>query len=82
MSYRPTGKNVLIERIAAQKQTSSGIILQRTEGPEFAKVLAIGPDVKEVAVDDVVLLDWNKAVKVEDDTYCVPITEVIFVYGE
>ena len=34
-----------------------------------------------LAIDDELLLNWNKAVKVEDETYIVPITEVIFIYG-
>ena len=54
MAYRPTGNKVLIERIAAKKETSGGIILKTTEEADRAKIIAIGPDVTEVAVDELV----------------------------
>ena len=50
---RPLGNKVLIERIAAEKVSAGGIVLQRTDAPDNAKILAIGPEVKEVAVDEV-----------------------------
>ena len=37
-------------------------------------------NLRKVEVGDEVLLNWVKAVKVEDETYVVPITEVIFIY--
>jgi co-chaperonin GroES (HSP10) len=77
---KPTRDNIIVERIAGEKETASGIILKSSEGPDRAKVLAIGPKVDEVSVGDELLLNWNKAVKVEDETYVVPITEVIFIY--
>lgn len=77
---QPTRDNIIVERIAAEKETSSGIILKSTEGPDKAKVIALGPKVDEVQVGDEVLLNWNKASKVEEETYVVPITEVIFIF--
>jgi co-chaperonin GroES (HSP10) len=78
---QPTRDNIIVERIAGEKETASGIILKSSQGPDRAKVVALGPLVDEVAIDDELLLNWNKAVKVEDETYIVPITEVIFIYG-
>ena len=46
-----------------------------------AKVIAIGPDVDEVAIDDVVLLDWNKAIK-SGDQYVITVDNIVFIYGE
>ena len=62
---------VLVAENKRENKTESGIILEGTRGTaETAKatVLAIGPDVKEVKVGDVVLIDWAKAspVKVGD----------------
>ena len=79
MSYRPTGKNVLIERIAAQKETSSGIILKSAEEPDKAKILAIGPEIDEVAVDEIAVVNWNAATKVQDELYIINIDHVILV---
>ena len=79
MSYRPTGKNVLVERIAAQKETSSGIILKSAEEPDKAKILAIGPEIDEVAVNEVAVVNWNAATKVQDELYIINIDHVILV---
>lgn len=78
---KPLRDNIIVTRIAGEKETASGIILKSSQGPDRAKVVALGPLVDEVAIDDELLLNWNKAVKVEDETYIVPITEVIFIYG-
>ena len=64
MSYRPTGKNVLIERIPASKQTESGIILKSTQEPDRAKIIAIGPEVDEVSIDEIAVVNWNTATKI------------------
>ncbi len=55
MTKKVTDK-VVIERVEQTKTTTSGIILQRTEEPDRAKILAIGPEVEDVSVGDVVLL--------------------------
>jgi co-chaperonin GroES (HSP10) len=77
---KPLRDNIIVTRIAAEKQTASGIILKHTEGPDRAKVISLGPKVDEVSVGDEVLLNWNRAVKIEGEDYIVPINEVIFIY--
>ena len=79
MAFRPTGSNVLIERIAAKKESAGGIILKTTEEPDKAKIIAIGPEVDEVAVDEVAIVNWNRASNVEDELYTIPITEIVLV---
>ncbi len=71
MNIVPMNDRVLVAENKRENKTESGIILEGTRGTaETAKatVLAIGPDVKEVKVGDVVLIDWSKAspVKVGD----------------
>ena len=78
---QPLHDKVLIERIENEKQTASGILLTRTDGPEYAKVLAIGPDVEQVAVDDVVLVDWNKATKYKEQ-YFIKEESIVFIYED
>jgi chaperonin GroES len=63
MNIKPFANRIVVERIEASETTESGIILKSTLDPDKAKVLAIGPLVDEVAVDDVVLLNWNAATK-------------------
>jgi chaperonin GroES len=70
MPVRPLGKKVLIAEIKRENTTSSGIIIEgRDAGGESrsGKVLAIGPEVNSVKVDDKVLLEWNKAAMVTVD---------------
>lgn len=78
--FRPTGNNVLIERIAAAKETTSGIILKSSEEPDRAKIVAIGSEVEDVSVDEVALVNWNAATKVEDELYIIPIDQIILVF--
>ena len=71
MEIRPMNDRVLVAENKKDKTTESGIILEGTRGTgdtAKATVLAIGPEVKDVKVGDVVLLDWAKAspVKVGD----------------
>ena len=79
---RPLGNKVLIERIAAEKVSAGGIVLQRTDAPDNAKILAIGPEVKEVAVNEVALVNWNAAYKTKDELYLIPEDQIVFVYEE
>lgn len=79
---RPLGNKIVVERIAAEKATNSGIILKTTDGPDRAKILAIGPDVNEVSVGEIALVNWNAASKAEGETYVIPSTEVIFIYED
>ena len=77
--YRPTGSNVLIERIAAPKSTSSGIILKSSEEPDRAKIIAIGPQIDEVAVDEIAVVNWNAATKIENEFYIINIDHIVLV---
>jgi len=87
MSYRPTGSNVIVSRIAGSKETESGIILKTSQEPDRAKIIAIGPDVTEVAVDEVALVNWQRSTRIsgleeDEELYVLPITEVVFVYED
>jgi co-chaperonin GroES (HSP10) len=72
MEVKPLKKFVLVAENKKEKTTESGIVLSdgaRGVGDTAkATVLAIGDDVVDVKVGDVVLLDWAKAsaVKVGD----------------
>ena len=71
MIVTPLKKKVLVAENKAEQTTDSGIILDGTTSNRNSKqgtVLAVGPDVTMVKVDDVIMLDWNKAqvVKIGD----------------
>jgi co-chaperonin GroES (HSP10) len=68
MNIRPMHDKVLVAENAKDTTTESGIILggRNIDSPK-ATVIAIGPDVTEVNVGDVVLLDWSKASAVKVD---------------
>lgn len=78
---KPLQNKVIVQRVQNQALSSGGIILNRSEEPDRAKVIAIGPDIDEVSVDDVVLLDWNKAIK-SGDFYVITVDNIVFIYGE
>ena len=78
---RPLHNKVIVERIPGETTTSSGIVLQRSNEVDKAKVIAIGPGVDEVSVGDVVLLDWNKAIKT-GDKFVLTVDNIVLIYGE
>lgn len=81
MNLRPLHNKVVIERIESSTMSAGGIIINRSGEPDRAKVLAIGPEVGEVSVGDIVLLDWNKATE-SNGLYVVSVDNIVFVYGE
>jgi chaperonin GroES len=71
MNVKPMNDRVLVAENKKENTTASGIVIEGARGvgdSAQGTVLAVGPDVKEVKVGDVVLLDWAKAspVKVGD----------------
>ena len=71
MNVLPLKTQVLVAENKKEDTTESGIIIEGTRGmgnTAKATVLAVGPDVTDVKVDDVILLDWAKAspVKIGD----------------
>jgi co-chaperonin GroES (HSP10) len=81
MNIKPLHDKVLIERLENIKETASGIILRHSEEPDRAKVLAVGPDVDEVQVGDIVQPDWGKVVPAED-SFLIKIADIAYIYGE
>ena len=76
---RPLHNKVIVERIPGENVTASGIVLQRSNEVDRARIVAVGPDAKEVSVGEIVLLDWNKAVKTGDQ-FVVTEDNIVFVY--
>ena len=71
MNVLPLKTQVLVAENKKEDTTESGIIIEGARGvgnTAKATVLAVGPDVTDVKVNDVVLLDWSKAspIKVGD----------------
>jgi chaperonin GroES len=81
MNIKPLHDKVLIERLENVKQTASGIILKNSEEPDRAKVLAIGPEVTEVQVGEIVQPDWSKAAAVQE-YFVVKIEDIAYIYGD
>ena len=54
---RPLGKNIVVRRIEAQDKSDGGIFIpdNAKEKPAEGTILAIGPNVTEVKVDEKVL---------------------------
>lgn len=78
---RPLHNKVIVERIAGENVTPSGIVLQRSNEVDKARIISVGPDAKEVSSGEVVLLDWNKAVK-SGDYFVITEDNIVFVYEE
>ena len=71
---RPLGKLVLVKKVAVTESvTAGGVILPQTHAVKAAKaeVIAVGPEVTKVEVDDVVLLSLFRGddVEYEQETF-------------
>jgi co-chaperonin GroES (HSP10) len=64
MNVQPLRSKVIVAENYIESKSESGIILDGVDSlrqTPHATVLAIGPEVTDVAVGDVVMLEWNKA---------------------
>ena len=80
MAYVPLNKNVIVERKTPENVSTGGIILQTSLEPDRAVVIATADD--SVNIGDELLLNWNKAYKIEKETYRIHIDDVIAVFEE
>ncbi len=78
MIYVPLNKNVIVERKIPENISTGGIILQTSLEPDRAIVIATGDEA--VNVGEELLLNWNKAYKIEKETYRIHIDDVIAVF--
>jgi chaperonin GroES len=67
MNVIPLKDRVLVAENKRENTTESGIVLQGAgfDQSKTGTVLAIGPDVTDVKVGDVIYLEWNKAAVVK-----------------
>jgi len=79
MKYQPLRNNIIVKDTEREEETESGIYVGKTLADPRAKtgtVLAIGPEVEDVKVGDIVYLQWQNIQTVkEGDTYLGVISE-------
>jgi chaperonin GroES len=82
MNIKPLNNNVIIKRIKKEEMTSGGIVLPGGDRDEAdrAVVEAVGPDATGVKVGDTVLVNWQKAPKIEGDLYKVIMEDIIGIF--
>ena len=80
MNLTPIKKNIIIERLEKELTTASGIILKHNDDADKAKVVAIGSDVVEVKVGDIILINWNESKKIDADTFQIKEDSIIAVF--
>jgi len=66
---KPLGHKVVVERTQAVDKTAGGIVIPDTakEKPEQGKVVAVGKDVEEIKVGDVIVFGNFAATEVKAD---------------
>jgi co-chaperonin GroES (HSP10) len=82
MNIKPLINNVIIKRIKKEEVSSGGIVLPGGDRDEADRALveAIGPDVTDVKVGDTVLVNWQKAPKIEGELYKVIMEDIIGIF--
>jgi len=80
---KAVGTTMIIERVAGSKTTQGGIILQSEQQRPHARVLSVGPQVREdIALGDMLIVDWSKCGRFEHENttyYLVDETTVLAV---
>ena len=69
MKIRPLGDKILVQRVEAEEKTAGGIVLPDAakEKPQRGEVKAVGKDVEDVKVGDVILFDRYSGSKIKLD---------------
>lgn len=82
MSIRPLKDNIIVERIKKEEVTSGGIVLPGGDREEADKalVVAVGPEVEGINVGDELLINWQKAPKIDEKHYKVSFEDVIGIF--
>jgi co-chaperonin GroES (HSP10) len=80
MNLTPLRNNVIVEKLEKELTTSSGIILKSNDEADKAKVIAVGSEITDVVVGNIILINWNKATKLMDNLYQVNIDEVVAIF--
>lgn len=75
----PLGNNVIVKRSEKNLTTAAGIILQRSDEADYADIVAVSSEVTDVSVNEKVLLDWNKAMKIDRELFRVSVNDIIAV---
>ncbi len=78
MKYVPLNSNVIVERKATEKVSAGGIILQSSLEPDRAIVVATSDE--SLSIGEELLINWNKAYKIENETYRIHSDDVIAVF--
>ena len=81
--FKPIGLRILVERVEETNTTASGIIIpdNAKEKPSRAKVLAIGNDVEDINVDDIVVFGKYAGTELSLDSKEYLVLEVSDVLG-
>jgi chaperonin GroES len=87
MNIRPLSTKIVVQLIEKEKTSPGGIILTKADASEVNKglVLAIGPDVEDIEVGDIILPNWNAARKTttdDEDVYIVQEDDVVLVFED
>lgn len=82
-SLRPIKTKVVMAAIEKERKSESGLIIEGSFGDaQYARVLAIGPDVTDVSVGDTVFPTWNacKVVKADEgERLVIDQKDIIFI---
>lgn len=82
---KPLNNTCIVEMLEKEKISAGGIILSKTDPKEITKgrVLAVGPNCKDVQEGDIILPNWNSARKndMENETFfVVSESEIIMIF--
>ena len=83
MNFKPLGDRVLVQRVEETNTTASGIIIpdNAKEKPSEARVVAVGSEVEEIKVDDIVVFGKYSGTELTLDSKEYLVLEVSDILG-
>jgi co-chaperonin GroES (HSP10) len=79
VGFKPVDNKILLRKIESGDSTSSGIYVGKVEGIDKAEVIAIGGRVLNLAVGNIIMVDWKGCIpaKLGHETYYIGIDSLV-----
>lgn len=65
MNIKPMGERVLLEKIEKEKK-SKIILVDENNNIQYFKILALGQNIEKIKINDIIIADIEKCIKIED----------------
>lgn len=76
MNIKPMGERVLLEKIEKEKKSKIILVDEINNNIQYFKILALGQNIEKIKINDIIIADIEKCIKIEDK-YIVDFTDIL-----